>query len=246
MTVSHDGSTLYAVDRSNFKIVPVNLATLSKGTPWSLSGVPTNPRLVYTRTGGLGVVLAGDGRVYNATTGVAFPQTFFGDVPELTAARNGRLFCAEVVCRTLDHSTVGGAQLSIGGLSFLNIPVGTSNVTDVAISDDATRVYIACGFPYDFLVFDGTTMNQVGVRFASPYPNNAEIAADGRFFGGASAAFSPTVKGIWVFDPGGALLAEYAAGGFNLLPRQLRISGDGLRMTTLTSDPALIFTTVGP
>jgi hypothetical protein len=131
----------------------------------------------------------------------------------------------------------------MGGLMFLDLPIGTSNETDVAINDDATRVYLACGFPYDFLVFDGATGSQIGTRTGAPYPNNAEITIGGRFVGGA---FTVLAKGVWVYEANGTFVADYIAGGFNLLARQLQVSGDGVRMVTLTSDPALIFTTIGP
>ena len=79
-----------------------------------------------------------------------------------------------------------------------------------------------------------------------PYPNIVEIAADGRIFAGASNWYDPV--DVWVYDPGGAALATYRIAGYakSLLDRQLKISGDGIRMITLTDDPALTFTTVGP
>jgi len=248
LAISHDGSTLYAVDTSTLKIVPVNLDTYVVGTPWSLSGSsPTYPRIVYGRTNGFGFVLAGDGRAYDATSGAVLAPTFFGAVSsELAVARNGTLFCAELACRTLDYTALGGGQLSIGALRFLIPTDSPENRKDIAMNNDASRIYLASGYPYYFLVFDGTTFNQLSTLPGDTYPNIVEIAADGRIFAGAFSWYG--VNDVWVYGASGAPLATYRVAGYAkaLLDRQLKISGDGIRMITLTDDPALTFTTVGP
>jgi hypothetical protein len=244
LAISHNGSTLYAVDTSNFKIVPINLDTYVLGTRWSLSGTPTYPRIVYGRTNGFGFVLAGDGRVYEATSGAVLAPTFFGAVSEIAVARNGSLFCAETVCRSLDYTALRGGQFSIGALRFLNATDFPDNCKDVAFSNDASRIYLACGAVYHFMVFDGTTLNQISSLAGDAYPNIVEVATGGRIFGGAATVGSTDV---WVYDASGAPLTTYhVATSGQLKDRQLKISGDGIRMITLSDAPALTFTTVGP
>ncbi len=53
MTVSHDGSTLYAMDFANSKIIPVNLDTQAVGTPFSItcSGEPRRHAYVHGEHG---------------------------------------------------------------------------------------------------------------------------------------------------------------------------------------------------
>jgi len=245
LAISHDGSTLYAVDTSTLKIVPVNLDTYVAGPAWSLSGAPTYPRIVYARTNGFAFVLAGNGRAYDATSGAMLAPTFFGAVSELAVARNGATFCAETACRTLDYTALGGGQLSIGALRFLNPTDSPANSKDVAISNDAARIYLASGYPYYFLVFDGTTLNQLSTLPGDAYPNIVEVAADGRVFGGAFFGSFTNDNDVWVYDAGGAPLTTRQIAGL-LLDRQLKISGDGIRMITLSDAPALTFTTVGP
>jgi len=246
LAISHDGSTLYAVDTSTLTIVPVNLDSYVAGPAWSLSGAPTYPRIVYARTNGFAFVLAGNGRAYDATSGAMLAPTFFGAVSELAVARNGATFCAETACRSLDYTALGGGQLSIGALRFLNATDFPNNCQDVAISNDASRIYLACRAVYHFMVFDGTTLNQISTLAGDAYPNIVEVAADGRTFAGAFSWYG--VNDVWVYDAGGAPLAAYRVAGYAkaLVDRQLKISGDGIRMITLTDDPALTFTTVGP
>ena len=245
LAISHDGSTLYVVDTSTLKIVPVNLDTYVAGTAWPLSGSPTYPRIVYARTNGFAFVLAGDGRVYDATSGAVLAPTFFGAVSEIAVARNGTLFCAEIACRTLDYTALRGGELSIGALRFLIPTDSPENRKDVAISNDAARIYLASGYPYYFLVFDGTTLNQLSTLAGDAYPNIVEVAADGRVFGGAFFGSFTNDNDVWVYDAGGAPLTTRQIAGL-LLDRQLKISGDGIRMITLSDAPALTFTTVGP
>jgi len=114
---------------------------------------------------------------------------------------------------------------------------------DVAISNDASRIYLACRAVYHFMVFDGTTLNQISSLAGDAYPNIVEIAADGRVFGGAF--FGSITNDVWVYDSAGAPLATHQIAGL-LLDRQLKVSGDGIRMITLSDAPALTFTTVGP
>ena len=125
-----------------------------------------------------------------------------------------------------------------------------SNGKDVAVNADGTRAYVASGAPYAFSVYDAATSQAtlpvVQTLPGFPYPSIVEIAADGRIFAGAFNWYDPI--DVWVYDPGGASLATYRIAGYarSLLDRQLKISGDGIRMITLTDDPALTFTTVGP
>jgi len=248
LAISQDGSTLYAVDTNTLKIVPVNLDTYVVGTPWSLSGSsPTYPRIVYGRTNGFGFVLAGNGRAYSATSGAELAPTFFGAVSELAVARNGTLFCAETACRTLDYTALRGGELSIGALRFLNATDFPDNCHDVAIGNDASRIYLACGAVYHFMVFDGTTLNQfpTSTLGGDAYPNIVEVAADGRLFGGAMFGSFTNNNDVWIYSAEATQLATHQIAGL-LLDRQLKVSGDGIRMITLSDAPALTFTTVGP
>jgi len=71
-----------------------------------------------------------------------------------------------------------------------------------------------------------------------------EVADDGRIFAGADGLASSPVD-VWIYDAAGALLGTIDVGG-GLLPRQCKISGDGLRLVALTGGPALQFVTVAP
>ncbi|HEX9192850.1 MAG TPA: hypothetical protein VF871_03700 [Burkholderiales bacterium] len=255
MTISHDGSTLYAVDTTNFKIVPVNLDTRAVGAPWSPTSLPLF--LDYTRTNGTELVLSGNGQIFNAKTGTAFAPTFDGGYygyVVVAAGRRGTRFCTldtglspySLSCYPLDYTSLNGGQLLIGAEKSGVFGIG-SNGKDVAVNADGTRAYVASGAPYAFSVYDAAAsqgnLPVVQTLPGDAYPNIVEVAADGRVFGGAF--FGSATNDVWIYDAGGAALATHQIAGL-LLDRQLKVSGDGIRMITLSDAPALTFTTVGP
>jgi len=254
MAVSHDGSTLYVIDTTNFRIVPVNLDTHAVGAPIQLAYQAFY--LEYARTDGTGLVISGNGQIFNAATRAAYAPTFsggyYGSVV-VSAARNGTRLCTidtglspySIACYALDTTSANGGQLLLGTAAFGAFGVG-SNGRDVAVNADGTRAYAASGAPYEFDVYDTASMAVVQILPGSNYPNAVEVAADGRIFAGTQDYYDPV--DVWVYNAGGTQLATYHVGGYAapMLDHQLKVSGDGLRMITLTSVPALVFTTVGP
>jgi hypothetical protein len=150
-------------------------------------------------------------------------------------------------CYSLDHTTVNGGRILLGTRKGGS---SGSNGRDVTISADGTRVYVAAGSPYVFSVYDATTagasMPVVQSLPGDAYPNNAEVARDGRIFTGSGVWYGPL--DVWVYNSAGTPLASFYVSGYarELLPRQMQVSGDGLRMITLTDDPTLKFITVAP
>jgi BACON domain-containing protein len=263
MAVSHDGSTLYAIDAINFKIVPVNLDTLAVGTPMSpVSQVQSVFNVGYARTNGVELVVAGNGEVFNAKTGTAF-DTVFSDYfifhVVVAAARNGTRLCHvntgatpySIGCYPLDYTSANGGQLLLEinrpGTIGLTIVIGVGGFgKDIAVSADGTRAYVAAANPYEFDAYDTESETVVQALPGDATPSAVEVAVDGRIFGGAASWYGPT--DVWVYSPTGTQLATYRMAGYarSVLDGQLKVSGDGLRMIVLTDDPSLVFTTVGP
>src|SRR5262249_47322838 len=99
MAVASDGSTLFAVDRTASQVVPVNLATNTVGTAWSLASTSTDfMRLAYTRTDGVPVLAVADGAIHRASDGsvvLTFAQSSVLSLGTLvTASLGGTVFCA--------------------------------------------------------------------------------------------------------------------------------------------------------
>jgi len=261
MVISSDGNTLYAYDESNASIVPVNLNTLTAGSSWSLSSAPLRKHINIARLKGLDILLASDGRIYNATTGAVL-NTRNASTPTLQtfssnriigSSHNGQSFCAlnsgfspySISCYTLDYNRENATTLLLNPASLESslASVG-SNGQDVALSPDGRYAYVASGAPYNFTVY-GLNGAPVGQSLTgAAYPNNMEALPDGTIIAGISNWYGPT--DIWVYDAAGTLLSTHIFSGYakNFFARQLKVSADGLRFISLINLPELQFTTI--
>jgi len=247
MVTSSDGSTLWAVDTTNFEIVPVDLDTFSVGTAWSSTSLASATRLGYARPGGHGMVLVGaNGRLHDAGTGAELSQTFVPTSGELAVSRASNLLCGLGWCSDLGYDELGNAA-TVGASKTAS---AGSNCHDVAVNADGTRAYFACGSPYQFSVFDTTTaspMTQLTPLTGGAYPGNIEIGSNDLIFGGRYP-YSSTPD-IWVYNSAGVEQATYDLTSW-IYDRQLVVSGDSLRMIVLTgaysTTPYVEFVTVGP
>ena len=104
------------------------------------------------------------------------------------------------------------------------------------MTPDGSRIYPACGAPYEFDVYDGATLRQVQTLPAVPYPNNAVIDVDGNFVGGVDGLYE--TDDVFKFNRGGFLIGtvpttsqSYSNGqGSN----QMVVSGDATRVVSAT------------
>jgi len=265
MTVSHDGSMLYAVDTTSSKIVPVNLDSSAVGTAFSFTSFSSLKVIDYTRTNGVELIISGSGgQIFNAT-GTLFPSTFAGNTV-VTASRGGTRLCTvdvgvsaySISCPTLDFTSLNGGQLLLG--NTFTVSGISGNGMDVALKGNGATLYVASGGVTELSAYltSGQNPTYVGSGLSPAptglHPNNAEIAADGRIIASAANPGFGTAD-VWIFDANGAPLAtrKIAAGGSDqIFNRQLRISGDGIRLITISGDPffntnvKLNFTTIGP
>ena len=239
MTVSSDGSTLFVVDRTNFNVVPVDLATRGVGAPWSLATTANSaPKLAYLRTAGLGLVAVADGKLHAAADGsVLFgfaDPSGMSPATLVAASLDGSAFCVGA-CRSLRYSALGGGTFSTTSLS------GSGGSHDSALAQDGKHVYGASGAPYNCTAVDTATGLSTDLGSNYPYPGNVEVGPDGRIYCGRYSTVSGD-KDVYVFDAAGTqiglgLRLAGTSGLLNLLDRQLAISGDGLRVIGL--DPGL-------
>lgn len=255
MAISSDGSRLFVVDNLAHTIVPVNLPSFVPETGWTY-GSTVSAYLGYVRTNGKGLVLSGNGRVFDAETGSGYSATFSGGYygnAILGSSRIGNRFCAinsgispyTVTCHSVDYSGTSGGQVLLGTGKQGEWGVG-SNGQDLALSADGTRLYVASGAPYSCSVYD-TTSSSTGMPIVQSlatgaYPSAARVGSDGKIFCGRSWPLS-SEYGLFTYSSEGVELNRYIL-GLSVTGRGLAVSGDTLRATTIHSD--LRITTVGP
>lgn len=234
MAVDPDGQTLYVYDAVNFKIVPVDLSTFTARPGWD--SVSSMDSMVVKRINGKEILFTGSGQAYDTETGIelvsSYGTYYYSTNNSVAVSKNGKVMCTmnrglspySLYCYDMSYSYVDD-QLSLNYHG--NVAHGSgSNGRDLALSDDGTKVYAASGSPYNFNVFNTTTMALVQTLAAEAYPNAAEVGPHGIFYGGIDGYGTPA--DVWAYDQGGNQIANYSFG--SLRPRQLVVSGDGSRL----------------
>jgi hypothetical protein len=238
MAVSTDGSTLYVHGSETQHIVPIDLNTSTMGTGWPYTAGYGYGNFVYTRTNGAEFLLFEDGSARSAVTGVAssarFPSGPIGN-PRLSVAGDGSRFCTMTDCYWLSYLERSGGGLVMN--EYGSLRVDGFPLSDVALSQEGTRIYGVRHGPNSFVVLEN--LRPIQSLLTDAYPFTVEAGPDGRLYGATGTGMGAT--DVRVYDSTGA-----ARGTFHLPEgralRDLKISGDGQRMVMLT-DSGLVFAT---
>jgi hypothetical protein len=263
MTIAHDGSQLFVGDYSGSgdrSITRIDLATLAVGPTWPTQLLTNIPSLEYARVDGGAVLFSGGGSIINPNTGVeydAFADQF--GVPydnAITTSRDGKHLCMldrglspnTLRCYALQYTDVEGDLLWMKSIG--EIHTGYDG-RDVAFSADGGTVYTACVGPRALTAVDINAMS-TSLRYlqgpAYLYASNAETSIDGRLFAGADLDVLQQFD-VWIYSSDEAVLHELRIAddrNVPILPGQLRLSNDGLRMITLSQEPKMTLMTVAP
>ncbi|HSV69446.1 MAG TPA: hypothetical protein VLI72_04995 [Methylibium sp.] len=254
MTVAGDGGTLYVVDTTQGRIVPVILDTLTAAPAFALpSGVDSHGvALQYGRVNGTGILLGAgnDGHVVDGAAllkrvpaGISGRVHAFSADGRTLAVINRGLSPYSLVRSRVDYSAAGGGTWLASNAAAAPFGSG-SNGKEVAVADN--RLYAAAGSPYEFSVFDSVTAAPLGALPGDAYPAAVKVASDGRVFAAAGVFYGPT--DLWVYRADGTPAYSGRAAGYArwVLNRQFWPSGDALIGIALTDDPAMVLVPVGP
>lgn len=250
--ISPNGDRLYLEDLVHGKLQVMNLSNWTALTTWPLaSRMNSSMRLKVVRPNGVELVLRSEGSAYVAASGKLLSGVRGGT---MAASANGKrvyvldegLSPATLTAFDLDYSDISGGTLFVSAQEGEWGSVG-ENGQDVAVNADGTRLYGASGYPYLCSALNGGTLSFVSyLPGGEAYPNNVEVGSDGRVFCGNDGIYSE--KDIWVHRADGTLQSSFKVVGYaqGLLPRQMVVSGDGMMVVALTSDPLMAIVPVGP
>jgi len=259
MSVSPNGLYLYVIDRGFKRISVVDLA--QRKTVRAIDTVNPTPggsTLKALIVDGREVLVLGDQSAYRASDGTSLGSvgtwggSYYG-TDRMDATPDGsRLY---YINQGLSPSSAVGLALQygqLGGGSLVATQLGEhwdvgSNGADIAVSPGGGTVYTASGAPYQFYTWRGDDLSAIGnLPGGDAYPNNVEVASDGRVAGGIFGWYS--AADIWLYKPDGAIQKTYKVAGYAqaLMDAQLVFSGDALALVTLTDDPRLVFIPIGP
>jgi hypothetical protein len=263
MTIAHDGAQLFVGDYSGSgdrSITRINLATRAVGPTWPTLPLTSIPSLEYARIDGGAVLFSGGGSIINPDTGVEYDG--FADRLGLrynhaiTTSRDGKHLCMlnrglspnTLQCYALKYTDVEGDLLSFEKIGETSTG---DDGRDVTFSADGRTVYTACVGPRALTAVDIDAVES-SLRYlqgpAYQYANNAEVSIDGRLFAGADPEILVAFD-LWIYSSTEAVLNELRITenqNVRIVPGQLQLSNDGLRMITLSQEPKMTLTTVAP
>ncbi len=236
MTTSGDGQRLWVLDGKLplRKIVPIDLATRTAGTPWPVPGASNGSQIAFARTNGVPLVVTSAGAIYDAET-VATVATY--TTPDVWSAiavnRDGSRFCVvalgysptDLHCHDLATTTRGTSPVLVGPTKAAPWNAISSG-DDLALSPDGARLFVASGGIATFDASLPSGLVRLGTTGTATASNAIDVGPDGRLYCGTSAYGGPNTA--FVYDASGNPLASYALTGF--VERFLAVSGDGLRL----------------
>ncbi len=239
LQISSDGTKLFAVDTTNYKIIAVNAKSGQILKSYALAGpISSYFSFTYARPAGVPTLFAPGQAAIDVATGnqVSDPiaESFVGAV--ITSTADGSHLA--ILDGILHSYTVISDNGYLTITAIKSAPISGENCPDVAISPDGSRLYPACGWPYEFDVYDFVSLKQVQTLAATNYPDNAEFDSDGDFVGGIDGLYADA--DVYVYDLDGynlgtVPLIEYAQGQQNAL---MKISGDSTRVISGTWNPS--------
>lgn len=250
MSVTPDGRRLYALDTAARSMAVVDLSTMARIATWPLvNAVDSGTAVLAIRPNGVEIVMLGDGSAYvdGRSLGGSQATGVGGPLVATTDSRNVYNLGARYA---VDYSAMSGGALFVGLGNGLNSNSG-GNETDVAVSPDGSRVYVASGGGVNVPGRYFCASMDAGGAFVGAlpggeaYPNNVEVTVDGRAICGVFGWYASA--DFWVHSPNGALLQGYKVAGYAqaMKHRQMVVTPDGVIVVALTDDPRIAFVPIG-
>jgi len=263
LSISSDGSTLYAMDQSDDSIVPISLATntaetkfttglffpgcTSCATEWIYNTIE------YTKINGYPVLLTSGNQIIDAANGAVLGSltnpdnlSFYSSgSPMIKTSANGRIAAAQSVGGSpfsLARYSLQYSALESGSFSAVMTHSVTGNgfAIDMAIDETGSKIYSAsasgCG-TYDFCIYNGVDLSASGTLLGDAFPTAIEISPDQAIYTGISTNPGlPAAIDARRYNTAGTETGSYADISAQIDKRQLVLSGDGSMMVTRSTN----------
>jgi hypothetical protein len=239
------GSTLYVVETTTGSVEQIDLGTLTDMGPLA-TGLASPGWLAFAggklwtsvTSGGGWAQLASIGPSGNVTT---YPTTYYDPDFATTPADPNALYVAE---DGLSPGAVYRLDVSSGSpvVAASNTFTDQSNIEQLAVSADGTRVIPAAGYPYKFEELGASTLAADGIVYpGQPYPSAVAVSSGNRGLvatGLNNGYSSPDISVFRLGVPQAIFTATTtnASGTANVVPHGLALTADGSRLFAVTAD----------
>ena len=255
MAISANGDQLYLLDIDAGVIAAIDLNTRLAVSRWPLaSAADKSTRLKVIRPNGTQMLVLSNGNAFLTASGKALSLPLQGG--SLAASGDGKRLLqqsennsgVQITSLSVDYAELGGGTLFTAKIPAASHASAGAQGQAIAMSADGSRIYTASSAP---TLCSALNPADLGVLYYLPSgtiaPNNIVVASDSRVYCGVASKTSP--YDVWVYGDGSTVLLtrlKFSAGGGQLLPRQLAISGDGFIAIGVTDDGGATLVPVGP
>jgi hypothetical protein len=252
MSVSPDGTRLYAIDVGTQTIQVLYLDSMVWGDVWPLTGtVDASTPIVAVQPDQVHVVILGNGEAYGAqgrlpSPGIVAPghMSATDDSTRLYTIDSG-ISASTLSVWTLDHSDIAGGVLY--ATRTASILTDQAYGVDIAVSGDGSVLASAAAVPYSCTALNPATLAATGtLPGAAGHPNNVEVTWDNRLICGVDGVYA--TDDFWVYTAAGAVKSAYKVAGYarSTLLHSMVVTPDGMIVVVPTNDPQLSFVPIGP
>ena len=198
MTLSADGSTLYAADPVSSEVLAIDTTTLAVTAQYPVGSGPVSVAFQDDKVW-VGYQYAIGDIDLSVSPAVWTPQPTMSAgwpaAPQVAADPSGG---GALVAASPGTSPGSAASYDVSTATpTVRVPmtdVGTcENQGDLAVAPGGSEFVLACGYPYNHYRFSTAGLSQLGDYPSAPYPDAVAIAPDGTVAAGIDGPYSPDV-----------------------------------------------------
>lgn len=242
LTLSGDGSTVYAALATGDAISAISTSTLTETARYA-TGAGTQPAYVADTGGkiwfGYGGAAQGAIGSIDPSTGTVTLKAAAGSwysAPILAASPDGELAAGEPGQSPVQLATYDVSSGTATVLAPELFDQSASNLEAMQITPDGKDLVTASGYPYYQQVYKVSDLSADGEYPTTNYPNSVAISGDGSVAAGTDSGSNE----VFVFAPGGSTpLNTYNFGSSWLATDGVALTPDGSELFAITSsDPS--------
>lgn len=230
MTLSPDGTTLYAADPGSGNVLAIDTTTLGVTAQYAIGSDPVSVAFEDDKVW-VGYASAIGDIDLSVNPAVFTPQPTMSSgwtgAPQVAADPSGG---GALVAASAGSSPGFAASFDVSTATpTVRVPVtavgSCDNERDLAVAPGGSEFVLACGYPYNHYRFSTGDLSQLGDYPSDSYPNAVAIAQDGTVAAGIQGWYSPDV---YVYHQNTTTaLNKYEFGGptWNLVPKGLAWGG---------------------
>ena len=236
LLMSGDGRTLFVINQSlNTSVHALDPTSGVTQDDYDVNATSV-ASMIYARPDGHPVLLS-NGETVDLVSGERIPQGLVTSSPFAISRDQGTIYTRDA----FNHRAMYAHGVRYSALAdprvLFELPATNTGqaptedrsfVSDLALSSDDARVFVAASTPAQFDVLNPADMTLGGMLPGATVPNNVESSWNGLVVAGVSS--DQAAGDLWVYDSTGVERARLDSGTGFLYDDRVKVSGDGTRV----------------